>query len=134
MIGLDTNVIIRYLTQDDSIQSPLSNKIISDSIDKGELLWISHITLAETVWVLERSYKISKVELMDIINILLQTQELVLENRDVVWHALQDYKDCKSVGFVDCLIGRQNISNDCVFTYTFDKKAVSELKTFQFIF
>lgn len=133
MIGLDTNVIIRFLTQDDKLQSALANKVITQSTKQGQLLWISLITLCETVWVLERAYNISKDEMINILNQLLQTQELAFEKHNVVWHALHDYKTCKSTGFVDCLIGRQNISNDCIYTYTFDKDAVKELKTFQML-
>jgi predicted nucleic-acid-binding protein len=133
MIGLDTNVIVRYLTQDDPRQGELANKMISKSSSQGELLWISQITLCETIWVLERSYKISKEEVINILNILLQTQELVFENHDIVWQALQDFQTCQTVGFVDCLIGRQNISNGCTFAYTFDKDAVKELITFHLL-
>lgn len=133
MIGLDTNVIIRYLTQDDPLQSELANQVITRSINQGEWLWVSQITLCETIWVLERAYKLSKEEIIDILHILMQTQELVFEMHDVIWRAIQDYKMCKTVGFADCLIGRQNASNDCQFTYTFDKDASKELTTFQIL-
>jgi len=131
MIGLDTNVIVRYLTQDDPIQSVIANKLISKSVDGQELLWISQMTLAETVWVLERAYKISKSEMIEILHTLLQTVELVVEKHDLAFQALQDYKGSKYAGFVDCLIGRQNKSNDCVFTYTLDKEAAKDLNTFK---
>jgi predicted nucleic-acid-binding protein len=133
MIGLDTNVIIRYLTQDDPLQSELANKVITKSTELGDLLWLGQITLCEIVWVLERAYKIEKKEIVEVLNSLLQTQELVFENHDIVWEALQDYKASQSVGFADCIIGRQNKSNSCKFTYTFDKDAVKELNTFQML-
>lgn len=133
MIGLDTNVLIRYLTQDDVLQAELANKVIARSSHQGELLWIGQVTLCETVWVLERAYKISKAEIINILHMLLQTQELTFEKHDVIWRAIQDYKTCQSVGFVDCLIGRQNESNDCDFTYTFDKDASKELATFHLL-
>lgn len=133
MIGLDTNVIVRYLTQDDPAQSQIANTVINKAIDQGELLWISLLTLAETTWVLERAYKIPKNKMVEVLHTLLQIQELMIEKHDIVWHALHDYKKCKEAGFVDCLIGRQNISNDCLFTYTFDKDAAKEIKTFQLL-
>lgn len=133
MIGLDTNVLVRYLTQDDPLQSELANKVITRAANQGELLWISQITLSETIRVLERAYKISKGEIVETLFVLLQTQELVFEKHDVIWRSIQDYKTCTSVGFVDCLIGRQNESNDCNFTYTFDKDASKELETFQML-
>lgn len=133
MIGLDTNVIVRYLTQDDPSQSELANTIINQSTSQGEVLWIAQITLCETVWVLERAYKINKKTIIEILHLLLETQELVFEYHDIVWQALQDYKSCQSVGFADCVIGRQNISNNCTFTYTFDKNAAKELPTFHLL-
>ncbi|MFI5344302.1 MAG: PIN domain-containing protein [Chlamydiales bacterium] len=133
MIGLDTNVLVRYLTQDDLIQSKLANKIINHATEQGELLWIGHVTLCETIWVLERAYKVKKETIVEILHLLLQTQELVFEHHDIVWQALQDYKSCPSVGFADCLIGRQNLSNQCAFTYTFDKEAAKELSTFHLL-
>lgn len=133
MIGLDTNVLVRYLTQDEPLQAELANQVINRAVKQGDLLWVGQITLSETVWVLERAYKIDKGEMINVLHVLLQTQELIFENHDIVWHALQDYKVSKSVGFVDCLIGRQNVSNDCAFTYTFDKNAAKELKTFQIL-
>ncbi len=78
MIGLDTNVIVRYLTQDDPSQSEIADKIISRSTDQGEMLWISQITLCETVWVLERAYKISKKTIVEILHFLLETQEYAI--------------------------------------------------------
>ena len=133
MIGLDTNVLVRYLTQDDPKQSSLVNKAITKAVDEGELLWISHLTLAETAWVLERAYKISKKELVEIMHTLLQTQELSIERHDIVWHALHDFKKCEAAGFVDCLIARQNNANDCRHTLTFDKDAAREIPFFQLL-
>ncbi len=58
---------------------------------------------------------------------------MLFEQHDILWQALQDYKSSQSVGFADCLIGRQNISNNCAFTYTFDKNAAQELSTFHLL-
>lgn len=131
MYGLDTNVLIRYLTQDDPEQSEKANAVISKAAKHGETFWVSQITLCETVWVLLRAYKISKEELISILHMLLQTQELVFEKHDVIYRAIHDYRKCRSAGFVDCVIGRQNESNDCEFTYTFDQGAARELTTFK---
>ncbi len=65
MIGLDTNVLVRYLTQDDPIQSKQANKLIEQSLKEG--LFINHIVLCELVWVLTRAYKRSKSEVIEII-------------------------------------------------------------------
>jgi len=104
--------------------------MITRSHDQHKLLFISHIRLAETVWVLERTYKFTKIEMCEILHKLLQTQELIIEKHDILWKGPQDYNGCKSLGFVDCLIGRQDSSNDCAFTYTFGKQTAKEQKTF----
>lgn len=127
MIGLDTNVIIRYLVQDDPKQSSQANRIIQNAIAEGMTIWISQITLCEVVWVLESSYKISKNELIEVIRQLLFTQGLTVENETVALHALHDFENHTSVDFSDCLIGRHNVANKCVFTFTFDRKAAKRL-------
>lgn len=127
MIGLDTNVVIRYLVQDEPIQSNKANHIIEKVVADGEILFISQITLCEIVWVLERCYSISKKERIDVINQLLQTPNIRIESDAVARQALQDFEYCDGVDFSDCIIGRQNSSNNCTFTYTFDKKAAKKL-------
>lgn len=132
MIGLDTNLIVRYLTQDDADQSKKANDIIEKAAESGLQLWICQITLCETVWVLERGYKLPKQEILHILHELLQIPEIKIEHDNVTWLALHDYETSKSVGFVDCLIGRQNAYNGCTTTYTLDKQAAKHLhKTFQ---
>lgn len=127
MIGLDTNVIVRYLVQDEPEQSDQANRLIEKAVANGETFWISQITLCEIVWVLERCYSSSKTELIDVIKQLLQTQRIRVEHDDVARQALRDFEHHEGVDFSDCLIGRQNSSNDCFFTYTFDKKAAKKL-------
>lgn len=127
MIGLDTNVIIRYLVQDDPKQSKVASRFIENTVATGEMLWISHITLCEVIWVLERSYKLSKVEILDIIQKILETTQLQIENEDVVRKAFNAFKNTISVGFSDCLIGKQNFYHGCSRTVTFDKDAAKHL-------
>lgn len=127
MIGLDTNVMIRYIVQDDPIQSAQASQMIEKTISQGEVLWISQITLCEIVWVLERCYDITKTNLTQVIKQLLQTKQIRIEHDDVVWLALGDFEDHLATDFSDCLIGRQNASRECSFTYTFDKNAAKKL-------
>jgi predicted nucleic-acid-binding protein len=133
MIALDTNVMIRYLTQDDPAQAKKANHLIKKAIDDGETLWICQITLCEVVWVLERAYDLSKSALIDVLQSLLQTRQIHVEGDDVAWQSLRDYERCSSAGFVDCLIGRQNARQECPFTYTFDAKAAKQLETFKLL-
>ncbi|MCE5294914.1 MAG: type II toxin-antitoxin system VapC family toxin [Chlamydiales bacterium] len=131
MIGLDTNLIVRYLIQDDAAQTKKANLLIENAAENGTPMWISQITLCETIWVLDRGYKLPKQEILHILHELLQTPEIKIENDSITWLALHDYETSKSVGFVDCLIGRQNAYNGCTTTYTLDKQAAKKLqKTF----
>jgi predicted nucleic-acid-binding protein len=134
MIGLDTNVIVRYLVQDEPKQSGQANRIIEKAVTDGKILHISQITLCEIVWVLERCYRVSRKELINVLKQLLQTQKIRVEQDAVSRQALIDFEHHEGVDFTDCLIGRQNASNDCSFTYTFDKKAAKKLhSTFKLI-
>jgi predicted nucleic-acid-binding protein len=134
MIGLDTNVVVRYLVQDEPKQSEQANRIIEKAVVDGETLGISQVTLCEIVWVLERCYSVSKKELIDVLKQLLQTQQIRVEHDAIARQALRDFEHHAGVDFSDCLIGRQNAFNDCSFTYTFDKNAAKKLHaTFKFI-
>jgi predicted nucleic-acid-binding protein len=134
MIGLDTNVIIRYLVQDEPKQSKQANGIIETAIAEGLKLSISQVTLCEVVWVLERCYHVHKMELINVIKQLLKTQQIQVEHESVAQEALLDFEHHTSVDFSDCLIGRQNTNNGCIITYTFDKQAAKKLNdTFKFI-
>lgn len=127
MIGLDTNIVIRYLVQDEPKQSAQANHIIEKAISNKEMLRISQVTLCEIVWVLERCYHITKNELIDVLKQLIKTEQIQIENDNIVRQALQDFEHHSTVDFSDCLIGRQNLANDCSFTYTFDKNAAKKL-------
>lgn len=129
MIGLDTNVIIRYLVQDEPKQSEQANRIIEKAVSEGEILAISQITLCEIVWVLESCYETSKKELIKILDQLLQTQQIRVEHDNIARQAVRDFEHYSGVDFSDCLIGRQNVYIGCSFTYTFDKSAARKLHT-----
>ncbi len=130
MIGLDTNVMIRYITQDDPIQSKMANRLLGDIFSSGELVWINQITLCEIYWVLESCYHLSKKKLVEVIKMLLEIKQIEFEHEETAWEALKDFESMSKVDFVDCLIGRQNEKQKCLFTYTFDRGA-AQLPTFQ---
>jgi predicted nucleic-acid-binding protein len=124
LIGLDTNVVIRYLVQDDKKQSAAATRFIEKSLTTDVPGYINHITLCEIVWVLQRCYDVTKEQLRDIIEGLLTTKQLIVENVEVAWKALRAY-DANSADFCDALIGQANIHSGCEHTVTFDKKAAS---------
>ena len=80
MIGLDTNVLIRHVTQDDPVQSLRANALIEDRLTEDEPGFISVVALTETVWVLDRVYKYSDVEVASVIERFLQTRTFIVEN------------------------------------------------------
>jgi predicted nucleic-acid-binding protein len=116
--------VIRYLVQDDKKQSAAATRFIEKSLTTDVPGYINHITLCEIVWVLQRCYGVTKPQLRDIIEGLLTTKQLIVENVEVAWKALRAY-DANSADFCDALIGQANIHSGCEHTVTFDKKAAS---------
>ncbi len=123
MIGLDTNVIVRYVSQDDATQSPKATKLI-ESLTVEKPGFIAMITLIELVWVIQSCYHASKDGIEKLLESLLKTQELRIENTELVWQALRQYRKTANADFPDCLIERCGHAAGCSHTVTFDIKAV----------
>ncbi|MEA2080574.1 MAG: type II toxin-antitoxin system VapC family toxin [Pseudomonadota bacterium] len=124
MIGLDTNVVIRYLVQDDKKQSAAATRFIEKSLSTDAPGYINHVTLCEIIWVLQRCYGVKKPQVREIIEALLGTKQLIVENVEVTWKALRAFA-ANNVDFCDALIGQANIHSGCEHTVTFDKRAAS---------
>ena len=124
MIGLDTNVVIRYLVQDDKKQSAAATRFIEKSLTADVPGYINQITLCEIVWVLQRCYGVKQPQAKEIIEALLETKQLILENVEVTWKALRAF-NANNADFCDALIGQANIHSGCEHTVTFDKRAAS---------
>lgn len=127
MKAIDTNVLIRYLMQDDPIQSPAASKYIKNA---GERIVINSIVLCELVWVLKAAYRQPKEVITEVLEKILFTEQFELEDRDSTWRALTDFKQKRGTDFSDCLIGQKNRSLDCEETVTFDR-GLKELETFK---
>ena len=123
MIGLDTNVIVRYVTQDDPVQSPRANALIENQLTDDEPGFISVVALAETVWVLDRAYRYSDVEIAAVIERVLQARTFIVENEIQVFSAMTALKQRRAT-FTDALIGALGAKAGCSVTLTFDRKAV----------
>ena len=122
MIGLDTNVLVRYLAQDDPQQSALAVKLIEGSCSEKNPALINHIVLCETAWVLERCYGVKKDMFSVILEKILKTEQFSVQKIEMVWRALRELKKT-GADFADCLLGQINLANGCEYTVTFDKKA-----------
>jgi predicted nucleic-acid-binding protein len=120
MRGLDTNVLVRYLTQDDPVQSRKVNTVIAEAVDRGEQCSISAIVLCELVWVLREAYRLDKPTVAATLEKVLDTAQLVVEQADLARRALDDYRRGRG-DFADYLIGWRNRQAGCSDTVTFDR-------------
>lgn len=125
MEGLDTNVLVRYLVQDDPAQSRLASELMEERLSADRPGYINNVVLCELMWVLEECYGQSRSQLLRILNQLLCVVELRFQNVDVVRLAVADFRDGKA-DFSDHLIARWNQAHGCEQTHTFDKKASKE--------
>lgn len=123
MIGLDTNVLIRYLTDDDPSQTALAYAVM-DSLTPESPGFLSTVVIAEVVWVLESFYRFTKLETIQTLETLLRSKELIVERAEIVAQALRNFKASPS-DFTDCLIERTGHAVGCRYTVTFDRRAAS---------
>jgi len=125
LIGLDTNVIVRFLAQDDEVQSRLATRLFA-RLTREEPGFVSLVVLAEVSWVLARAYKASRAELADAIEGLLRSAEIRIENAEAAWRALGAYQASKSAEFADALIAEIAALAGVTRTMTFGRGAAAE--------
>lgn len=131
MIGLDTNLLVRYLTKDDPQQFAKVKQTIERAVDQEERLLINCAVLCEVTWVLETAYEYSKDEIGDALERILETAQFDVERADEARLALGDFRATKA-GFADALIGRINRALGARHTTTFDRD-LKELDTFRVV-
>jgi predicted nucleic-acid-binding protein len=131
MIGLDTNVLVRYLTQDDPVQSAKATKLIESQLTEAEPGFVSIVAMVETVWVLDRAYGLANQEIADAVERLLGTDILLIDREQDVFTAMFALEDGRG-SFADALIGAIGASAGCSCTVTFDRKA-SRLPDFELL-
>jgi predicted nucleic-acid-binding protein len=123
MIGLDTNIMVRYIAQDDRAQSAAASAVI-DSLVPESPGYLPLVVIAELIWVLESSYDFKKQQVVQVLETILQSGELVVERADLVWQALRAFRT-SSGDLADCLIERCSHAAGCDYTLTFDRKAAA---------
>ncbi|TKS62518.1 MAG: hypothetical protein EWM73_02386 [Nitrospira sp.] len=131
MIGLDTNVLVRYLVQDDPGQSRKATQVIAKRCTRDAPGFVNRIVLCELVWVLESAYGYSKDTIVAVLEKLLRTSQLKIEDMQSAWIAFRMYQKGKA-DFADCLLGTTNRFGGCNETVTFDQ-AASKLEDFQLL-
>jgi predicted nucleic-acid-binding protein len=130
MIGLDTNVLLRYLTQDDLTHSPRATEIIERRLTEEEPGFVSLVSILEVVWVLKSLFKRSRQEIANDIEMLLAADTLEVQNEQEVYTAVVALRN--GIGtFEDALIGALGVWRGCSATLTFDEGAARRLHGFQ---
>ncbi len=129
MIALDTNVLVRFIVEDDDAQTERTVRLIQDAVTKNEPVFVSEVVLCEVVWVLARVYKLSKDELVKTLRALLQAKELEIREKDGVRRAVDVFAGGKG-DFADYVIREVATAAGCDRVATFDKALVNEPEFF----
>ena len=122
MLGVDTNILVRFLVRDEEAQFERARKLIKREVAAGGCVFVSQLVLLETEWVLRSRYSLPKTLIVEAISGLLDAADVQLEDEPAVEEALFIWKDT-AADFADCLIGTQNRRLGCRAMATFDVKA-----------
>jgi predicted nucleic-acid-binding protein len=120
MRGLDTNVLVRHVMGDDPAQAAVARAVIANAEGAGERLLVTVPVLCELVWTLERSYRLSREQIAEVVATLLGSPVFVVEERTPARLALHDFERGRA-GFVDYFVGQLAHAQDCRTTLTFDE-------------
>lgn len=124
MIGLDTNVLVRYITQDDRRQAAKAARVIEEECSETHPGFVAAIVLVELVWVLDSCYGSGRAGIAAVLQRILRTKQLVVQDAETVWKAVRSFEAGKA-DFADCLIECIGSAYECDYTATFDKNAAS---------
>jgi predicted nucleic-acid-binding protein len=124
MIGLDTNLLVRFVTQDDPIQCRQTDEIMR-SLSTANQAWISLAVLLELAWTLARVYRIDRPQIIRILDGLIDRQEFRIEQFDTVHEAVRLFRKGRAE-FADCLIAASARAAGCSKTVTFDRVAARD--------
>ncbi|MFZ4398064.1 MAG: PIN domain-containing protein [Kiritimatiellia bacterium] len=122
MVGLDTNVLVRYMVQDDKIQAELSRRLIEDACRPDNPGAITLVVLCELVWVLHTAYGFTRKQIAGALRQILVTDCFDVDDHALAWVAFRDY-EVSHADYADCVIARLNQARGNQTTYTFDKRA-----------
>lgn len=124
MLAIDTNILLRYITQDDAEQAESVNQLFAKYNEKKASLFINPFVLCECVWVLKKGYKYSKEEICHVLKHILEIEEFVVGYHEILWEVLDIYNH-KNIDFSDALIAKLNqYLFHCFATVTFDSVAI----------
>lgn len=120
MIGLDTNVLCRYLLADEPAQTRKASKVIDEAAESGTGCFVSKVVLCELVWVLDSCTTMTRAQILGTLEDLIQTENLEIEERDLVRRAVERFGSGKA-DFADYVIGESGTVAGCRTTVTFDR-------------
>ena len=120
MIGLDTNVLVRFIVKDDARQAAAARRLVARAVASGERILLQPIVLCELVWVLDTAYGFSRAEILDVLDRIILAAEFETPSRDEIGLAVEDYR-ARLGDFADCVVGRLNEIAGAASTYTFDR-------------
>ena len=122
MIGIDTNVLVRYIVQDEPKQARAATDFLENTLTAEEPGRICLVVLCELSWVLSRAYHYERAAIAHVLEKLLTAAELEVEHSAVAWRALRDYRTGPAE-FADYIIAHLNSSSAVEYTITLDRKA-----------
>lgn len=125
MIALDTNVLVRFLVEDEPAQCAAAATLVNDAVQRAEKIYLSDLVLAELVWVLERSYGFAHPEISSTLRYLFRAAAIRFESPERVARAISQYESGKA-GFADYLIRQHASDNGAATLYSFDRKLIAE--------
>lgn len=131
MIGLDTNVVIRYVTQDDPRQSAAATRLFERSLSVDNPGFVSLVTVCEIAWVLAECYRADRDRIRAVIEGLLASKQILVQSAELVWKALRAWQGSPA-DFSDALIGELAVAEGAKKTVTFDK-AAAKLDAFELL-
>jgi predicted nucleic-acid-binding protein len=121
MTGVDTNVLVRYIMQDDAKQAPIATRFI-EALTAEDPGFVPLVCVVELAWVLSSAYGLARQELVQAFETILRTKELVIERAEIVWRAVRAFHS-SNADFADCMISHSAHSFGCEMTMTFDRAA-----------
>ena len=122
MTGLDTNVIVRYLAQDDARQSAAATRLMEKTLSADEPGFVALVTMCEVAWVLAECYGADRARIRSVLQGLLETRQIVVESPELAWRALRTWEG-STADFSDALIGEVALAAGASKVLTFDKAA-----------
>ena len=120
MNALDTNVLVRFLVEDDKVQSRRARKLVEEAVMDEEELFVPDLVVVETAWVLKRSYSLKKEHICKVLRMLLGARNIRFESSDRLARAISAYEKGRG-GFSDYLIRAVASEWDCETVATFDQ-------------